>query len=131
MEEALRARLVASAGVTALVPASGIVWGRRIGLPAIVLHRITGRPDQTMTGPSGLVDSVVQIDCWASTYSAAMGMGRAVKAALAGTRTETLRSAFVENERADFEMGDGTAGSSAPANYHRTSLDVRVWHHEP
>ena len=64
MEAALIAKLLATAGVTALV-STRINWGRRpqgSALPCIVLHRIDGTPDVHHGGRSGLVSSRVQVE---------------------------------------------------------------------
>lgn len=130
MEEELRARLVAA--VETLVPAGQIVWSQRVGpvLPAIVLHRITGRPDYTMRGPSGLMDSIVQIDCWGSSAMSVLTVSRAVKAALSAWGGGLISRVFVENERSSFEQAEGANGAVEPSEFHRVSLDFRVWHHD-
>lgn len=131
MEEALRALVVGNAGVSALVPAESIAWGRRIGLPAVALHLISGpTPDMTTDGPSGLEVSVVQVDCWASSFKDATAIGRAVRGLVSGYRDQTLRI-FVEGGGSDFEKGDGPVDGSKPANFHRIRLDLRVWHLKP
>lgn len=133
MEEALRAHLLATAAVTALVPAERIVWNQRIGpaLPAISLHRITGRPDYHLQGPSGLVDSLVQVDCWGASFASVTAVARAVQAALSAHAGGVISRCFIENLRSSFEKGDGATGASTPTDFHRSSLDVRVWHSDP
>lgn len=133
MEEALRARLVATAAVTDLVPAARIIWSQRLGpaLPAIVLHRITGRPDYHLQGPSGLVDSLVQIDCWGASFASATSCARAVRDALSAYGEGLISRCFIENQRSSFEKGEGATGSTTPTDFHRSSLDVRVWHSDP
>ncbi|MCR5874365.1 DUF3168 domain-containing protein [Phenylobacterium sp. J426] len=127
MEDELRARLLAATALVALVPAERIAWSRRRGMPAVALWRVSGRPDYHLKGASGLVDSVVQIDCWGSTYEQAKNIARAVKVALSGFSDAVFRGVFIENERDGFEAGDGAPSSGAPSNFFRTSLDVRVW----
>lgn len=131
MEEALRALLVANGGVSALVPATSIVWGQRIGAPAISLHLISGRPGMTMGGPSGLTDYLVQLDCWATKYDLARVIADAAIAVLHGHRDEVLTGVFVEAERSDFEMADAPPAKGQPANIQSISLDLRVWHRNP
>jgi hypothetical protein len=84
MEAALLARLLATAGVTALV-STRINWLRRPQgepLPCIVLHRIDGVPDVTHGGASGLVVSRVQVDCWGASFGSAKSIARAVQTAI-------------------------------------------------
>lgn len=127
MEEELRNRLLAATALADLVPPDRIVWGQRQGLPAVALWRVSGRPDYHLKGASGLVDSVVQIDCWGSSYGEAKSVAREVRAVLSGLSDAVFRSIFIENERDGFEAGDGAPDGSTPSNFYRTSLDVRVW----
>lgn len=133
METALLALLVGDSAITTLVAKEAICWSRRIGLPAIALHLISGlRPDVTMGGPSGLMVSTVQVDCWASTYEAAARIRDAVLArASAYYGAGVLHLILVEGGGADFEHGEGPAKAGEPANFHRQRLDLRVWHINP
>ncbi len=128
MEVQLRNRLVTTGTVTALVPAASIVWGQRVGLPAIALHRVSGVPEYDMDGPVNLVSSLAQVDCWASTFASVQAIAKAVKDCLSGYRDGTLRGVFIANERSTFEAGEGASGSTTPSNFHRVSLDIRVMH---
>lgn len=126
MEEALRARLLATAGVTALV-GQRVTWALRArggALPAVVLHRISGRHDVTHDGLSGLTQSRVQVDCLAETHLAALTLGRAVVAAVGGFRSQQLQAVFVIAQRDD---ADGDAGVVSQPVF-RSSLDLTVWH---
>lgn len=129
MEEALLALLAADAGVAALL-ADRIAWGARPTgeqLPCVVLFRITGVRDYHLQGRSGLVDSLVQVDCWAGTWLAAKSVARAIVDALDTPDQPTIQKAFVEGERDSFEEGDGPLPDGS-SDFYRTSLDVRVWH---
>jgi hypothetical protein len=124
MEGALIAKLLASAGVTALV-STRINWSRRpqgSALPCIVLTRIDGSPDVHHAGRSGLVQSRVQVDCWAATYGAAKAIARAVEDAVtAQTFTQgaiRFDVILVDSER------DSTFDEITPL--FRTSLDLMV-----
>jgi hypothetical protein len=124
MEAALIAKLLAASGVTALV-STRINWLRRPqgdGLPCIVLHRIDGTPDVHHGGYSGLVQSRVQVDCWASTYGAAKAIARAVQTAVtAQTFTQgavRFDCILIVDER------DATFDETTPL--FRTSLDLMV-----
>lgn len=124
MEAALLAKLLATAGVTALV-STRINWSRRPQaevLPAIVLHRIDGAPDVHHGGASGLVVSRIQADCWGSTYGSAKAVARAVEAAItAQTFTQgavRFDVILIADER------DSTFDETTPL--FRTSLDLMV-----
>lgn len=125
MEPALLAKLLASSGVTALVGAR-INWARRPQgepLPAIVLHRIDGTPDVHHGGPSGLIESRVQVDCWAGSYKAAKQTARAVEAAVTAQRFNQASVRFdvvllVDERDSSFD--------EAPDTLFRTSLDFMV-----
>jgi hypothetical protein len=127
MEAALIAKLLASAGITALT-STRINWSRRpqgSALPAIVLHRIDGQPDYHHAGASGLVVSRVQVDCWGVTYGSAKAVARAVEAAItAQTFTQgaiRFDVILIADER------DSTSDES-PETLFRTSLDLMVHH---
>ena len=86
MESALIAKLLASAGVTALV-STRINWKERpqgSALPAIVLHKPSRLPDYHHAGPSGLVSTRVQVNCLATSYGASVAIARAVEVAVCG-----------------------------------------------
>jgi hypothetical protein len=125
MEAALMAKLLASAGITALV-STRINWSRRpqgSALPCIVLHRIDGTPDVHHGGASGLVQSRVQVDCWGASYGAAKAIARAVETAVtAQTFTQgaiRFDVILVADER------DSTFDETTPI--FRTSLDLLVF----
>lgn len=127
MEEALIAELLATAGVTALISARAS-WGRRpqgeTGT-ALCLHRIGGLRDYHLQGPSGLVESRVQADCWAETYAGAKALARAIEAAVSGRRFSRGAIRFdailIEGERDDdFDENSVTL--------FRTALDLIVHH---
>lgn len=127
MEAALLARLLATAGITALV-SQRINWSRRPQgetLPAIVLHRIDGAPDYHLTGASGLVESRVQVDCWGSSYGSAKTVARQVEAAVSGARftqgSIRFDAILILDER------DSTFDDNNTAIF-RTSLDLAVHH---
>lgn len=130
MEEALVAFLLADAGLSALV-SDRITWGSRpqaSALPAVVLHRIDGLRSYSADGPSGLVSSRVQVDCWGASYGSAKGLGRAVIARLSGyvgtTGGVQFQAAFAIDERDGYERGD------SGADIYRSSIDFDIWHAE-
>lgn len=133
MEEALRALIVGDTDVTALAPASAITWELRNGLPAVVLHLITGPAvDMTQEGPSGLLTSTVQVNCTGSTLAEAVALARAVRAVVAGHNGgPVLHMVTVEGGGADSERGEGPVDGAKPANFHTRRLDLRVRHYDP
>ena len=132
MKEALRAALVADAGVAGLV-AKRVAWGARprmSELPSIALHQVSGVRQYAMQGASGLVAARVQIDCWALSNKDATSVADAVNTAIGGLAATVkgvqLQGCFLESE-IDFVDDQG----ATPAELlHRVSLDFMVWHSE-
>lgn len=128
MEQALVAQLLASAALSVIV-GRRITWSIRNPaqpLPAVVLHKISGRPDYTMAGPSGVTSYLVQMDCLAATAADAVAVQQALSAAL-GQLADPFRGVgFVTDERADFAHLDAPDAGRATDLY-RQSLDVRLW----
>lgn len=127
MEETFVALLLAHPPLSSLV-ATRIKWSARLQgtpLPAVVMFRVGGRRDTVMDGASGLVESRVQIDCYGRTYTEAKQVARAVIGVVNGARypEQGLAGLFLDAERDTHEGED-------PDPVFRTSLDVRVWHHE-
>lgn len=127
MEEQLIQRLLASAGVTALVEQR--VWpGRRTqgsALPSVVTHRIDGGREYHLKGDSGLSVARMQIDCWGDSYASAKRTARAVIAAMSAARWSAggvrFDGVFIEDESDDtFDEGEETL--------FRTRLDLMVHH---
>ena len=122
MEEAFRALLAGSAGLTNIV-GQRIQWAVRETAPSVALHLIDAPPDWTLSGPSGLVMARVQADCWGLTFLASKAVGDAFKAALpaprqvvSGVRFQGAVVLDLERER----LGD------APNILFRTRIDVRL-----
>lgn len=127
MEVQLTARLLSEESLTAVVD-DRITWLRRDqggATPAIVLHRIDGAPDYHSLGPSGLVESRVQADCWGATYAEAKAAATALKAVMSGARfaqgVVRFDAVFVIDER------DQTFDETGGAIY-RTSVDLNIHH---
>lgn len=124
MEAALLAKLLATAGVTALV-GQRINWSRRVQaepLPAIVLHVIDRIPDVHHGGRSGILESRVQCDCWGASFGSAKAAARAVENAItAQTFTQgavRFDVILIADER------DSTFDETTPL--FRTSLDLMI-----
>ena len=127
MEAALIAELLSKAGITALVD-NRINWLRRpqgAALPDIILYRIDGAPDYHLSGPSGLVASRIQVDCWAFTYLEAKRIARAVDAAVSAARF--TRGAVRFDAVLIVDESDDTFDET-PDTYFRTRLDLAVHH---
>ena len=137
MEEAIRARLLATAGLTALVSQRVYCGSRPQGgpLPDIIINRISGAPVYTDDGESGLASARLEIDCWGETYASAKTAARAVIASLSaffgtvngdGSPPDfavTFQNILLDAER-DFREG----GGNAPEYLFRTNLDFIIWH---
>jgi hypothetical protein len=128
VEESLVALLLADAGLEALVT-NRINWNvkpQASGLPAIILTEASGTPDYHAQGPSGLVESRVQVDVWGKTYGQMKTVARAVEARLSGMREISggtqFQGAFLQSSRASFEEGSGGV------QMHRSSMDFMVHH---
>lgn len=123
MEEDLRNALLADAGLQAII-AGRLNWGKRTGtLPEIGLSVISTVPFYTFSGRGGLTPHRVQVDCWGLRYGDAKRVARAVIPVVEGLSRPTFDSCFVEAER------DGLDTDEAGQPVHRTSLDIRIWHH--
>jgi len=91
MEEALRARLLAIGGLTAIV-GNRIDWDERPQgdpLPGMVLYLISDIPEMKLTGPTGWRDARVQCDGWSYDVLEARNIGEALIGGVIGLR-ETL-----------------------------------------
>lgn len=89
MEEAFRALLTGSAAVTAIVSTARINWGAHpqgAALPGIVLNTVADAEGLTYSGPDGLSQGRVQVDCYAASYAEAKELSRAVRTVLHGYR---------------------------------------------
>jgi hypothetical protein len=71
-------------GVAALVAARiyPVRMPQQPTLPCITYIRVDGVPQYTHSGRSDLVQSRLQISCWATTYAAAIALADAVKASI-------------------------------------------------
>ena len=104
-------------------------WADRVGWAngvagRIVLYRISGGDDYTMSGRTGYTQTRVQVDCYASSVGAAKLLGRQVKAALSGYRSGAIKGAFLSNER---DLSPETTDADTIG---RVSLDFFIHHQE-
>lgn len=93
--------------------------------PYAVMQRITGIRDNHFQGPSGLVESRVQIDLYDKTYDGVAVMARSVVSSLSGRRIGIIQAIFVDSER-DLPAAD--AGDVK--QLFRKSLDIIIHHKE-
>lgn len=122
MEEALRAHLAANGDLAALV-ADRLQWAVRDAPPSLALHLIDAPPDQTLKGPSGLVQARIQADCWGDTFLKAKQIGAAFVAALPPRRHVVGGVRFLSCVVLDLERG---RFGQTPNQFHRSRIDVRV-----
>jgi hypothetical protein len=93
------------AALTALL--ASVAGGRRhwdrapqgTPLPYAVLRTVSGIRDYHMQGPSGYVQSRVQVDCYGATFSEAEATVGGVRASASGVRSGNLLGVFIESER--------------------------------
>tara|TARA_R110000868_G_scaffold291244_2_gene551690 strand:+ start:305 stop:700 length:396 start_codon:yes stop_codon:yes gene_type:complete len=131
MEEAFIGILLADSGLSALV-STRMSWGKRpqnqSDLPAVVLYRITGMRDYNLDGASGLVDSTVQCDCYAETYSSAKATARALMTAINAYDQTSSGVAF---QRISIDSERDTNETESNGRYlFRCSVDLSIWHDE-
>lgn len=111
MEEALRALLLASPGVTALA-GPRVNWGAHpqgAAGPYVVLYVVDDLEAHSMRGPSRLTQGRVQADCYAPIYASAKALSRAVRAALDGHRDDNFGGVFLAGTRDSREGGANEA----------------------
>lgn len=121
MEQAFRAILLATSGVTSLVPADRINWGEHpqgTGGPYIVMMVVSDNEGLTLKGSDRLSEGRVQIDCYAPTAGQAKQISRAVRAVLHAYRGGNFRLVTHVATRDSREGGTNEA-----ERLHRVSMD--------
>jgi len=111
MEEQLRAILLAASSVTDIV-GNRINWGsipQGQNYPSVAMHVIDEISESTMTGPDGLFQGRVQIDCYALTYGQSKVLARAIIATLDGFRGGIFSGIFLASARDSRESGTNEA----------------------
>lgn len=130
MEEAITALLLADARVRLLL-STRLHWGRlpqsATGSPYAILNVISGLPDYTNSGRSGLEQSRVQIDGYGSSPLVARDCTQAIVRVLELHRKTVngvmLQGGFVAGQR-DFQP----ESPSGTAPLYRRSVDFILWH---
>jgi hypothetical protein len=130
MDEALVTLLLASPAVTELIgegAASRLYWdviAQGKASPAVVLYKISGIPDHSHRGPSGLVQSRVQVDCRDRTRAGALAVARAIESLLDGyagiVGTVRFGSILKDGERSSFDRTEAEA-------FYVMSADYMIW----
>lgn len=128
MDEALTALLLANAALAALIGNGDRLYWDTIGQgkdnPAVVMYLISGIPDYHMTGPSGLVESRVQIDARGTTRASARAVANAVESVLSGYRGTVgaikFGGIFKDGARSRFDKTEAEA-------FYVVSADYRIW----
>lgn len=111
MEEELRSLLLATSAVTDIV-GDKINWGsmpQGQEYPGVALHVIDEVSENTMTGPDGLLQGRVQVDCYALTYRQAKLLSRAIRTRLDGYRGGGFSGIFLAGARDSREGGTNEA----------------------
>lgn len=120
-EQQVRAVLVGHAGVTAII--HGRVFPLLIPegtpLPCVTFQRVSGTPENTLAGHSGLEEVMLQIDCWSATYGGAKALAKQLRAAMAS-------ASFGNHLDQDRDLYDGDPNHII----YRVSCDYRCWHSE-
>ena len=111
MEEQIRAALLASSGVTALVAGRVNFGAHPQGepLPALVLTTVSDVSDHTLSAPDGTPEARVQVDAYAPTYAGAKQLSRAVRAVMDGYSGGAIQGAFLASARDSREGGTNEA----------------------
>lgn len=93
--------------------------------PLIIYYRISGLPDNILSGPPTKEYSRFQIEAWATTYAAAKALAKAIVAALNAqtyaSGTVEIRSIRKQSERDEYEDA---------VSCHRVILDFTLWGNE-
>jgi hypothetical protein len=102
LEESICTQLLASTAITAIVSTRiyPIFLPQNAPYPAQTYQRITTTPVNSITGYSYEENARIQIDSWATSYSAAKNLGRATLKAM---NAATSYKAVLEMEMDDYE----------------------------
>lgn len=95
LKTALHQYLASKASITALVPASRIVRGKRpvgAALPSIAYFRVTGASEHHQASAGDFATDLVQLDIWAVTDTSADAIRDAIRNVLDGMHNTTIGS---------------------------------------
>jgi hypothetical protein len=102
---------------------SGVAGGRvfpniapgNVQKPYVVYARVSSAPENTLADGASVENTRLQVDCFDTTYAAAVALAEVVKAAMKNSAITHL----VLLEQDQFEP---------EANAHRVILDFSIWH---
>lgn len=136
LKAALHQYLAAQTAVTTLVPAARIFRGRRNAgsvLPSITYFRVSGVDEDHQTAASGLMQTRMQFDIWASTDSGAEAIWEALRGELHTLRSTTIGSGgnativdLVQLENTT-DLADWPKDGS-DTHVYNISTDAVIWH---
>jgi hypothetical protein len=124
--------LSSAAGVTAITSTRiyPIQAPQNVTKPYITYQRISTERDYTLGGPDGLVNAILQVDCWAATNDAARSLADAVRLAFddyRGTSSSVvIQGTFLHN---DFDNWEQELAGGEPL-LHRVTLEFSAWYEE-
>jgi hypothetical protein len=103
-------------------------------MPRIVFTQISGEPARHLSAPSGLKQTMFQIDCWGSTPDEADNLADAVRSALDqyqgvlghGKHTATGVTVFISGPRDDF----APPADGGRVKKFRALLEAVIWYRE-
>jgi hypothetical protein len=109
---------------------TGVYWVQRPQtslLPSVVLYRISNIPDYTMDGPSGLIESRVQMDTFAKSYAEAKNTSRILINNISGFHGTIGDTKFnlvsIDGERDIYDASENDA-----ERFYRVSVDLLIYH---
>lgn len=97
--------------------------------PWIVYRQVSGVPVNSLSGDSGAIDHLVQIDCYSLNYREAVALGDHVRLAFANIRSEFRGTALVmsANVRGMQDLPEGPEVRGSATVIHVRSVDVQIW----
>lgn len=131
MEETLLGLLLGSPAVSAHFDRN-VYWvevpQKERKKPNCVLRVVGTQPRYSFQGQTNLTRSRVQIDVRALSYLAAKSAARAVRKAVSGHRSRTIKAIFLETER---DLPDEVADfDNRVSQIFRVSIDIFIHHQE-
>lgn len=125
MKTALRSRLKADAGLTAL--GATVDWGvkpQTAPYPAVVLTTVLDDRDQHMAGFNDYRETVVRFACYAETQATAEAVKEAVITAIAPAASQSGVSFLRAQRITVLDGGDNTETGFV----HRELVQASIWH---
>lgn len=130
IESAIVTRLAAVSAVTTIVGAriEPVFINQTTVLPCVTYQRTGGGPLNTMGGVTDTFNTLLQIDCWATTYVVLAALAEAVRGALSGWSSTSSTppvsgSHLIEEEDVPILP---KSGESAPI--FRRRMQFNIWH---